>query len=207
MLTRFKCAHRRACKCIRECVGSNKMFTLLNTHTHASAHLQYKRTLNYLHPLMIVVITCGGKSHFHKVRFFSPLTVTLFPSYFCLYSPLFSPPPCCLPLLLSLFSLLSYAHLHPSSFSTSLSPSPSTYLLPVVGSSLSPTPSFAPRISSLLHGLASSLSLFPFIYINEQKSSFHLPPDEQILLVEEDRRKEEQNAEEHSFSYSINSAV
>lgn len=72
MLTRFKCAHRRACKCICECVGSNKMFTLLNTHTHASAHLQYKRTLNYLHPLMIVVITCGGKSHFHKVRFFPP---------------------------------------------------------------------------------------------------------------------------------------
>lgn len=60
---------------------------------------------------------------------------------------------------------------------------------------------------SLLHGLASSLSLFPFIYINEQKSPFHLPPDEQTPLGEEDRRKEEPNTEEHSVSHSINSTA
>lgn len=135
---------------------------------------------------------------------------TLSSFYFCLYSlsssfifhlssfflaffsSLVSPCSSLSPSLLYSF----YAYLD-SSFSTSLLPSPSTSspLLPAVGSSLSPTPSFAPRISTLLHGLASSLSLSPFIYINEQKSSFHLPPDEQTLLVEEDRRKEERNTE------------
>lgn len=174
MLTRFKCAHRRVCKCIRECVGSNKMFTLLNTHTHASAHLQYKRTLNYLHPLMIVVITCGGKSHFHKVRFFPPLTVTLFPSYFCLYSPLFSPPPCCLPLLLSLFSLLSYAHLHPSSFSPSRphpppisslwSAHPSLLLL-LLPQGYLPSYTASPHPSLSFHLFISMSKSHPFIFL------------------------------------------
>lgn len=83
-----------------------------------------------------------------------------------------------------------------SSFSTSLSPSPSTSS-PACGRLI---PLSAPRISPLLHGLVSSLSLSPFIYINEQKSSFHLPPDEQTQFVVEDRRKEEQNSEDHSFS-------
>lgn len=161
-------------------------------------------TLNYLHPLMIVVIICGGKSHFHKVRF-SSCILTITPSsyfYSLLSLPFFLLPVVSLRSSLSLpfFSLLSLC-ISPLFILHLLShPHPPPPLLPVVGSSLSPTPSFAPRISSLLHGLASSLSLSPFIYINEQKSSFHLPPDEQTLLVEEDRRKEERNTEEHSFS-------
>lgn len=45
-------------------------------------------------------------------------------------------------------------------------------------------------------------SLSPFIYINEQKSSFHLPPDEQTLAVEGKKREEERNTEELGFSLS-----
>lgn len=171
-------------------------------HTHARARLHGMYTLNYSRPLMIVVIMCGGKSHFHKVSFspslslFSPLTpVSTLSSPIAAFSSSLRSS-----LSLPFFSLLS-VHISPLFVSPPPSrPHPPPPLLPVVGSSLSPTPSLAPRISSLLHGLASSLSLSPFIYINEQKSSFHLPPDEQTLLVEEDRRKEEQNTEEHSFS-------
>lgn len=174
-----------------------------HTHTHMSAHAVQPRSL--LAPFDDSCNHMWWKISFSLTQIFFPLTVTLplllLPPFFP--SSLLSPSA---PLFL-LSHLILYALLHRSSFSTSLSPSPCTYLLPVVGSSLSPTPSFAPRISSLLHGLASSLSLFPFIYINEQKSSFHLPPDEQILLVEEERKSEEQNAEEHSFSYFIKSTV
>lgn len=129
--------------------------------------------------------------------------ITRFSSYFFSFFSSFS---ILLPIVslrssiaLSSFSLLSM-HISSRHFPPPSHPHPPPPLLPVVGSSLSPTPSFAPRISPLLHGLASSLSLSPFIYINEQKSPFHLPPDEQTRLVEEDRRNDEPNTKEHSLS-------
>lgn len=116
-----------------------------------------------------------------QCRSFSILALLFFSFFFC-----------CVPLLLS-FILPPLICMSLSLFilQRSLLPSPSTYPL------WSAHPSLLLRLLprayfSLLHGLDSSLYLSPFIYINEQKSSFHLPPDEQTLHVEEDRRKEEQ---------------
>lgn len=138
-------------------------------------------------PLMIVVITSSGKSHFHKATFFPPAMSLFFhhrSALFLIHPSLLSPST---PLLYSPSS-----HMHVSiSLHSPAHPLTLTFRLsPVICSSLSPTPSFARSIFSLLHGLASSLYLSPFIYTNEQKSSFHLPPDEQTLHVREDRRKE-----------------
>lgn len=155
-------------------------------------------------PLLIVVITHSGKSHFHKVTF-----STQCHSFFRL-----GPPPFLLPLFLLspsaplLYSSSSHLHVSISLHSPTLPLALTFHLSPVICSSLSPTPSFAPSIFSLLHGLASSLYLSPFIYINEQKSPFHLPPDEQTLHVEEDRRKEEQrNTASLTLSFQLYLAV
>lgn len=175
MLTRFKCAHRRVCKCIRECVGSNKMFTLLNTHTHASAHLQYKRTLNYLHPLMIVVITCGGKSHFHKVRFFPP-SPSLFSPLTSVSTLHFSPllpvvSPCS-----SLYSLSSRMHIsiplhslppsrpHPPPISSLWSAHPSLLLL-LLPQGYLPSYTASPHPSLSFHLFISMSKSHPFIFL------------------------------------------
>lgn len=91
----------------------------------------------------------------------------------------------------SVYSLCVVSLLSPFSPHLALALALHLHLLPVVTSSLSPTPSFAPRTSSLLHGLASSLSLG--LFISMSKSHPFIFP--QTLLVEEDRRK---RGEEHT---------
>lgn len=120
--------------------------------------------------------------------------------FFDLRSPLFLLPPSA-PLL---YSSSSHMHVSIALHSPALPLALTFHPSPVICLSLSPTPSFAPSIFSLLHGLASSLYLSLFIYINEQKSSFHLPPDEQTACG---REQEESGAEEHGFSYFIISTV
>lgn len=162
-------------------------------------------TLSCHLPLMIVVITSSGKSHFHKVTFFPPAMSLFFHHRSALF---FLPPFLLSPSSLLLYS--PYSHMHVSvSLHSPAHPLTLTFRLsPVICSSLSPTPSFAWSIFSLLHGLASSLYLSPFIYTNEQKSSFHLPPYEQTLHVKEDRRKEEQrNTASLTLSFQLYLAV
>ena len=159
-------------------VGCNKMCTCLNTHTHTRACLHGMYTLNYSRPLMIVVIMCGGKSHFHKVSFspslslFSPLTPvsTLSP----LPSPLSPPPsaplfpflssrssPCIslplfvlhLPLALTLHLLSSLWSAHPSLLLLLL---PQGYL---------PSYTASPHPSLSLHLFISMSKSHPFIFL------------------------------------------
>lgn len=67
--------HANVCKRI----GSNQKHIF--EHVHACVCTCSICTLNYFHPLMIVVIICGGKSHFHKVRrLFVPFPSTLLSS-------------------------------------------------------------------------------------------------------------------------------
>lgn len=153
-------------------------------------------TLSHCLPLMIVVITLSGKSHFHKVTFFPSMSLFFNPSSSIFLLPLFLLCPSA-PLL---YSSSSHMHVSISLHSPALPLALTFHLSPVICSSLSPTPSFAPSIFSLLHGLASSLYLSPFIYINEQKSSFHLPPDEQTACG---RGQERRGAEEQGFCYFI----
>lgn len=152
---------------------------------HVETCTRGELALSHCLPLMIVVITLSGKSH--KVTFppqchsFS-IPALLFSSSLFLLCPS----------ALLLYSSSSHIYVSISLHSPALPLALTFHLSPVICSSLSPTPSFAPSIFSLLHSLASSLYLSPFIYINEQKSSFHLPPEKQTLHVEEDRRKDEQ---------------
>lgn len=83
--------------------------------------------------------------------------------YYQFFSLLFIPAffPFC-PLLYHFFFQVSALHFPPPSC-----PHPPPPLFPMVGSSLSPTPYFAPRISPLLHGLASTLSLHLFISLSK----------------------------------------
>lgn len=163
------------------------------THISRFWETQTIYALNHFDPFMAVVIFIEGFSFsftpFIPISFYyffsSPICFQNFLRYQTLSLSVF-------PLLIFHLPLALTLHLH--SF-------------PALATSLSPTPSFAPRISPLPHGLASSLSISPYIYINEQMSSFHLPPDEQTLLVEEDKRKDRQNTQEHSFSQTIISAV
>lgn len=167
------------------------MCTFMTTHTCTCSMC----IVNYFLPLMIVVIACGGKCNFHKVSFFllSPFSfltsvssLSLLPLVsFC--SPLFLLPP----LFLFILQLL-------------LSTSPSTYLLSVVGSSLSFTPSFAPSTFFLLRGLFSSLCLSIYLY---QWAKVILSSSSRWADSACGKGEEKRGAEEQSFSYSMNSTV
>lgn len=205
----IRCKHRTEarwkdalCKCAYGRVGSDEPCTGLRVPREHSITCV---------PLMIAVITCGGKSHFHQAKCFHPPPSTPPPPRTSLFSSLHHSLSCfCL--LFRFWTSLAFVSLHSSLSShmrifhpSPLSKTPPRPHPPPIPSLWSAHPSLLLLLLpqgyiSLLHGLASSLSPFPFIYINEQKSSFHLPPDEQTLLGEEDSRKEERNTEEHGFS-------
>lgn len=153
-------------------------------------------TLSCHLPLMIVVITSSGKSHFHKATFFSPCDVTLFPSQVCsLLPPSFSVVSL---LSLPLFSLLSYAYLRLSSFSSSpsyphLPPIPCDLLIPLSYSVFCLEHIFPPTRPRLI---PLSFSIYLYQWAKVILSSSSIWADSAC-----ERGQEKRGAEEHSFSY------
>lgn len=146
------------------------MCTFSNTHVHTSAHTVQARSL--LAPFddscnhMWWKISFSLSEIFPPDRHSSPLT-----------SPPFFPPPCCLPLLLSFFSLISYSmHLsiplhspppsrpHPAPISSLWSAHPSLLLL-LLPQGYLPSYTASPHPSLSFHLFISMSKSHPFIFL------------------------------------------
>lgn len=167
METRWKDA---LCKCAYGRVGSNELCT------GPRVPREHSITCG---PLMIAVITCGGKSHFHQAKFFQPPTsspsnVTLIP--FLLLSPvLFLNLSCfCLPPLPLSSHMLIF---HPSPLSNPLPPALTLHLSPPCGrliplsysfvcpKDMFPSYTASPHPSLPFHLFISMSKSHPFIFL------------------------------------------